>query len=311
MAKGEGSVNGKKRRIGFVGAGTVGSLLANSLHSHGYPVAAVASARHASAERLASAVHATACDHAQQVADASDIVFITTPDDAIEKTAAAVRWLPRHNAVHCSGALTVAVLGPVTRAGGQVAGFHPMQTFTAGGRNSLSGVTVAIEGEGALQRELAGIAAELGCPAIAVKSSDKAMYHLSGVLASNYVVTLYQTAVQVLEEIGVPSNKAGTALLTLLEGVASNIAMAGLPAALTGPIARGDAGTISRHLDELRRRSPELLPLYEALGRETVPIAAAKGIANVAALERILNLLGAEQPERPLAFASQHSLEVS
>ena len=118
-------------RIGFIGSGRVAAALARGLEAHGYPVRAVHSRTRASAERLAESLSAgaTVFPHAQAVADACDLLFITTPDDAIAQTAAAIHWYPRHSVVHCSGALSMEALEPVSQAGGAVGGFHPMQTF--------------------------------------------------------------------------------------------------------------------------------------------------------------------------------------
>lgn len=278
-------------KIGFIGAGTIGSMLAAALHEHGYEVTSIASRTRSSAERLAARINATAFENPQTVADACEIIFITTPDDAIAKVARSIRWQSRHRVAHCSGGLTIEALQPVTDAGGQVAGFHPFQTMIPGTPNKLPGATVALEGEGPWVDELEQLAAKLGCPTIEVKSEDKIIYHLAGVFASNYVVTLYNTAVQAFEDIGIPSDKARGALLTLLKGTVANIDAVGLPQALTGPVARGDSGTIVRHLAALEKRSPELLPMYTTLGRKAVYTAMAKRSADPIVLEIILGLL--------------------
>ena len=110
-----------------------------------------------------------------------------------------------------------------------------------------------------------------------IKPEDKALYHLAAVYASNYVVTLAQLATTVWRGIGIPDEQANQALLALMKGTVNNLERVGLPNALTGPIARGDLGTVEKHLQELGQRTPELGPVYRELALLTVPIALEKG----------------------------------
>lgn len=286
------------QRLGFIGTGTVGALLALGLAQKGYRVEALYNRHPLSAEHLARRLRngARLCPGPQAVADASDVVFITTPDDAIAATGAAIKWHDGHWAVHCSGALSVEALEPVRQAGGAVGGFHPLQSFAGGEGGSLAGVTVALEGEGSLLSTLKQFASALGCRWIVVPPGEKPLYHLSGVLVSNYVVTLVKAAAELWEALGVPQKQAREALLTLLLGTLHNIEGLGIPQSLTGPIARGDVGTIARHLEELTRKAPALLDVYRGLGRLTVPIAQAKGTIDDEMAGRLYNLLGADSP---------------
>ncbi len=264
--------------IGFIGAGRLGTTLAEALARSGYRIAAVSSRSHASAARLANATgHAPlVCNAPQVVADRCDLIFITTPDNAIQEIAEATVWRNDHAVVHCSGALTVAALATVSQSGAQTASFHPMQTFTAAGQ-TLHGVTIAIEGSGSLAAALAQMAHAIGCTPVAISSEDKSLYHISGVLASNYVVTLMNLAEELWEAQGLSRTYARQALLTLLKGTVANIEQAGSTQALTGPIARGDDKTIAAHLETLATKAPALLALYRELGQHTVPVAQAKG----------------------------------
>lgn len=287
-------------RVGFIGAGRVAGVLAEALQAAGYRVAAVASRTQASArrlgERLADGV--VVARSPQAVADACDLVFITTPDDAIKEVAGSVRWRAGQRVAHCSGGLSVATLAAVTDAGGHAGGFHPLQTF-AGGSAGLAGVTIALEGEDPVLTELKAMAEAVGDRWIVVPSEGKALYHICGVLASNYVVTLFEQATRALESLGVPRGEASRALMTLLRGTVENIEALGAPAALTGPIARGDAGTIQRHMDELERAAPGLKEAYRALGLLAVPIARARGSLAVSEARRIETTLDQHTRARP------------
>lgn len=267
-------------KLGFIGAGTVGTALAIRLSAKGYPVVAVASRSKLSTERLAGAV--PGCQpfgRKQKVADAAELVFITTSDDAIARVAAEVRWHPGQGVVHCSGADSLDILEPATKAGAQVGSFHPLQTFAgiAQAIENLPGSTFALEGQGQLLDTLKEMALALDGRWVELKAGDKVLYHAAAVLACNYAVTLVKLATDLWQLFGVSPQDSTRALLPLLKGTVNNIENLGLPQCLTGPIARGDLGTITKHLAALKVRAPELLPVYCELGRNTIPLALAKG----------------------------------
>lgn len=266
--------------IGFIGAGTVGTALAVRLRGRGYSVAAVASRTRASAERLAGMVDGCRVyDTAQAVADAADMVFITTPDGVIPQIAAQVKWHPRQGVVHCSGADSLNILDPATDYGALRGGFHPLQTFAtvAYAIENIPGSTFALEADEPMLGTLKEMGAALGGHWIVLKPGDKVVYHAAAVLACNYIITLAKMATDLWKTFGVSTPEATQALLPLMRGTLNNLNNVGLPNSLTGPIARGDTGTVEKHLAALHDRAPELLPAYEELGRQTIPIAIAKG----------------------------------
>jgi predicted short-subunit dehydrogenase-like oxidoreductase (DUF2520 family) len=267
-------------KLGFIGAGTVGTALAVRLSQSGYPVVAVASRSQASAQKLADAVGGCRVfDSNQAAADNAELIFITTPDDAIAPVAAEIKWHPGQSVIHCSGADSVDILEPAKKAGAQVGAFHPLQTFASLKQaiDNMPGSTFALEAEEPLLTTLKEMAAALGGNVVVLKASDKVLYHTSAVIACNYLVTLVKVASDLWQSFGVPPQKATQALLPLLRGTLHNIETIGIPNCLTGPIARGDIGTINKHLDALEQTAPHLLTTYRELGRQTVPIALAKG----------------------------------
>jgi predicted short-subunit dehydrogenase-like oxidoreductase (DUF2520 family) len=267
-------------KLGFIGAGTVGTALAVRLNQSGYPVVAVSSRSQASAQKLAQAVGGCRVfDSNQAAADNAELIFITTPDDAIAPIANEIHWHPGQSVVHCSGADSVASLEPARKAGAEVGAFHPLQTFASVKQaiDNMPGSTFALEAEEPLLATLKEMASALGGNWVVLKASDKVLYHASAVIACNYLVTLVKLAGDLWPTFGVPPQKATQALLPLLRGTLHNIETIGIPNCLTGPIARGDIGTINKHLDALAQTAPHLLPTYRELGRQTVPIALAKG----------------------------------
>jgi predicted short-subunit dehydrogenase-like oxidoreductase (DUF2520 family) len=267
-------------RIGIIGAGTVGSALAIRLAESGYTVAVVSSRTHASAEKLAGAIKGCrAVDTNQAVTDAADIIFITTPDAAIPQIAAELRWHEGQSVVHCSGADSTETLQPARRMGANTGVFHPLQTLANVKQaiDNLPGSTFAIEAVEPLLSTLKEMAAALNCRWIELKAEDKVVYHAAAVIASNYLVTLVKLADDLWETFGIPRDQATQALLPLLKGTLNNIENAGIPQALTGPIARGDIETVKKHLSALQKEAPDALSTYCELGLQTIPIAQAKG----------------------------------
>jgi predicted short-subunit dehydrogenase-like oxidoreductase (DUF2520 family) len=266
--------------IGFIGAGTTGTALAVRLAQHGYPVTAVASRSLASAEKLASRISGCKVySGAQEVADVAQFAFITTPDDTISKVAAEIKWHTEQSVVHCSGAHSVDILEPAKQQGASTGCFHPLQTFASVDQaiDNIPGSTFAIEAEEPLASVLKEMATALEGDWVILKAGDKVLYHAAAVFACNYLVTLVKLATDLWQTFEVPPTQAAKALMPLLRGTLSNIENVGLPNCLTGPIARGDLGTISRHLESLSKQAPSLLGIYKELGRQTVPIALAKG----------------------------------
>lgn len=284
--------------IGFVGAGRLGTALALELAAKGYAVAAVSSRSLGSVQRLAAQLgpRTRACAFAQEVADACALVFITTPDDAIGAVAGQVRWRQGQQVAHCSGALSIDILAPVVKVGGEVASFHPLQSFASQRRDPFAGITIGLEGKGRLLEQLKTIAADLGAHSIVVPSEEKAAYHAAAVFASNYVVTLTKTGTDILKGLNVAEADAEAALLGLLRGVVRNMEENGVQKALTGPITRGDVGTVRRHVATLAK-SPALADAYRSLGRLTVPIAQANGGLSHKVAEELLGLLAGNSKE--------------
>lgn len=281
-------------KLGFIGAGTVGTALAVLLSSKDYQVAGVSSRSRTSAENLAKAVDGCrVLDNNQDVADKADLVFITTPDDTIATVASQVKWHHGQSVVHCSGADSTAILEPARKSGARVGSIHPLQTF-AGVKQAIEnipGSTFAIEAEEPLKSTLKDMATALGGHWIELKASDKVAYHAAAVFACNYLVTLVKLATDLWQTFSIPPDQATRALLPLIRGTLHNIDTIGIPQCLTGPIARGDTGTIKKHLEALKEKAPALLSTYKELGLQTVPIALAKGKINelqARALEAIL-----------------------
>jgi predicted short-subunit dehydrogenase-like oxidoreductase (DUF2520 family) len=157
--------------------------------------------------------------------------------------------------------------------------FHPLQTFASirEAIENISGSTFALEAQGPLLNTLKEMATALDGCWVELKAGDKVLYHAAAVIACNYMITLVKLATDLWQTFSIPQQQATRALLPLLRGTINNISNVGIPHCLTGPIARGDTGTITKHLNALQKAAPALLPTYRELGLQTIPIALAKG----------------------------------
>jgi len=181
--------------------------------------------------------------------------------------------------------------------GARVGAFHPLQTFASVRQaiDNIPGSTFALEAEEPLLNTLKDMATALDGHWVELKASDKVIYHAAAVIACNYLVTLVKLATDLWQTFNVPPSQATQALLPLLRGTLNNIDTVGIPQCLTGPIARGDIGTINKHLDALQQTAPHLLSTYRELGQQTIPIALAKGRINKSQAQELQAIL--EQPD--------------
>ena len=271
-----------KPSFAIVGCGKVGTALAIFLTRAGYRSAGFASKSLSSAKHVADIVLS---DHFSDVpwdiTRHADVVFITTPDSAIEDTCNTISQNTgfADNAVvlHCSGALASSVLSSVKTCGAWIGSMHPLQSFASADHktNPFQGIIVSLEGEAPAVNTAKKISADLGGTVVTLLTEAKTLYHASAVVASNYLVTLLDLAVRLIEEAGVNRQDAFNLLKPLIEGTLSNIGNVGVQKALTGPIARGDIKTVEKHIEEIGSKRPELLSLYKMLAFYTIDIAAA------------------------------------
>jgi predicted short-subunit dehydrogenase-like oxidoreductase (DUF2520 family) len=261
--------------LGFIGAGRVAKVLVHEFDRIGYPVAAVASRSPSSAEAAAALVPLTRSVTAQQVADMVDVVFVTTSDSAIAEVAAAIRWRSGQAVVHCSGALTLQPLSPARDAGAIVGSWHPFQTF--GGSTLLPGATFGIEADDELLGFLDRLTEEIGGFPLRVPAAARPLYHAASVMSCGYLTTLLNEARVLWERAGLAPDAAMAAIGHIASSTVANLRSTGAELSLTGPIARGDQGTVRAHLEGIRSAVPELLPLYREIGLRSIALAKAAG----------------------------------
>lgn len=290
-------------KVGFIGAGVLGSGLALALHGCGYEVCAVASRSASSAESLAARIPGCrAANGAQSVADAADLVFITTPDRAIESVADSVRWRSGQWVVHCCGAAGRSILKTASDQGALTGAFHPFQTFA--GLNSpeqamarLSGVTFALSAQGPLEKFLKDLAGMLGGCSVIMEEELRPLYHAAAVLSCGYLATLLQAAVEVWQAAGFTEEEGLEAVGALSRATVDVVGSLGPEGGVTGPLVRGDVATVRGHLEALQATAPEVARLYAALTEKSLPLARGLGLSGEGedAVKEMLEGLGSRR----------------
>lgn len=213
-----------------------------------------------------------------RAARAGDWVWLTVPDDQIAATAASLPWRPGQLALHCSGATPLSALSPALA----VAGFHPLKLLA--GDAGLAGAHVGIEADAIHGPALEALAHALGLVPLVLPSPmsapARAAYHAAANLAASGVLAVLAEAQALWTAAGLGPADALPALAPLTRGALHTALARGLPGAISGPIARGDAGVLARHLDALAATGLDA-DLLLALGRRQLELAAQAGRLDV------------------------------
>ncbi|HWI37014.1 MAG TPA: DUF2520 domain-containing protein [Burkholderiales bacterium] len=226
---------------------------------------------------------------AQSIVDASDIVFLTVPDDAIAATCASLRWKGQA-AVHCSGAAELTLLKGTN---GPVGGFHPLVMFAdpeVAARN-IAGAAIAVEAAEPLSSRLKTMVEALGARLLVIPPGARAAYHAGAHFAAAFACASVAQGVEIYRRIGIAPEDALPALISLLRGATDAMAHSGPARAMAGSIARGDLDTVKRHVEALGRLDPELRRTYCAMALKTVPLSLAAGGMSAARAEEIRTFL--------------------
>ena len=264
--------------IAIVGPGRAGSTLARALTASGYYVAAVAGRHPEHARALAYEVTARPVSTPAAAAALAELVILAVPDDAIAGVAGALAaaemaWEGKQ-VVHLSGAQDRTALDPLRARGAQTGVFHPLQTFRKAPDSvrNLPGTLIGVDADPPLRGRLVDLARDLRGEPFDLAGVNRPVYHAAAVLVANYAITLLAEATSLMEEAGVDRKTAYRGLTRLLLGSASNSLAVDDPAqALTGPAARGDRGTIERHLKALGG-DPELQEIYRLMAARTTSL---------------------------------------
>jgi predicted short-subunit dehydrogenase-like oxidoreductase (DUF2520 family) len=264
-----------------IGAGPVATALAGAMRLGGVPVLGLWARRPPPARQAGSTAGVAAFSSAPpDILLEAEVVILAVRDGVIGEVAEMLVGTglvnKRHVLLHCAGAASAEeLLAPVRDRVGGVGTMHPLSAIADAriAMRTLKGTVFGVEGDERGKAMAAKLVAAIGGIVLPLDSTQMAAYHTAAALASNYVVATLDAAAQVLAGAGVSPADAAQALVPLAEGALRNIAARGTTDGLTGPVRRGAAPTIQRHLDALRGK-PELAEIYRALARHTVEIAA-------------------------------------
>lgn len=274
--------------IAVIGSGRVASSLARVLRERGAPLHFI-SGRDLEHARAAAAFAGEGVEALpfEAIAGASQRVIIAVSDDAITPVAEqlARAGFTQGIVLHTCGSFGPEALVPLVEAGVSTGALYPLQTFPTPeqGARSLPGAYFAISGDPAATAWARELVALIPGNVIAVKSGASALFHAAAVMACNYQMTLLDAALEAMECAGASREEALAALSPIARATLENALTMGPQAALTGPIARGDAATVRRNLDALRAASRPSQDLYRAAGLRTIPIAVRRGLPATAA----------------------------
>jgi predicted short-subunit dehydrogenase-like oxidoreductase (DUF2520 family) len=281
--------------IGIVGAGAVGTALGVALTRAGWPIAAVATRDPVRRERFRELVGGTrAFAEITPLLDEVELIVLAVPDDAIGALAQSIRLYSGQALVHTSGALGAEVLEPAMAAGTQVGSFHPLVAFVADTERSvaaLHGATIAVEGDDQLVALLAEMAERIGATAVRLAPGTKAAYHAAAVLAAGGFVALLDAIAELGRIAGLDESGALAIYGPLIEQTLGNARALGIRAALTGPMTRGDVGTLEAHLAALAVHAPDVVPLYRAAAAREIALAQGRGMLTPEVVGRLLGAL--------------------
>ncbi|NUS50118.1 MAG: DUF2520 domain-containing protein [Nocardioidaceae bacterium] len=282
-------------RIGVVGAGRVGAVLAAALRSAGHEISAVAGESAATRTRIETLLPGVHVDKPTAVSRSADLLLLTVPDDMLSNVvtmlAASGAIRPGQYVVHTSGKHGLAVLEPAARVGARVLAMHPAMTFTGTDLDlerlpgCMFGVTATDETRALADR----LVADLGGTVVRVPEDKRVLYHAGLAHGANHLVTLVAQSMDLLRASGA-TDPAAT-LRPLLTAALDNALSYG-DAALTGPIVRGDVETVRAHLADIAATAPATLDSYVAMARATARRAVLDGRLlpiRAAKLERILD----------------------
>jgi predicted short-subunit dehydrogenase-like oxidoreductase (DUF2520 family) len=209
----------------------------------------------------------------------ADIFLITAPDDQI---AACCEALANANCLstdsivfHCSGALPSSILQAASARGAAIASIHPIRSFAVPQKiiHDFAGTYCGIEGDQRALDILAPLFTAIGAQLVTIKSEEKILYHAAAVFASNYLVTLLDTAVQTYAQAGIPQDVALKMMASLVLETTENVLKIGPQQALTGPIARGDIATVVKQYRAIKKWNSSFGRLYRQLGKLTASLA--------------------------------------
>ncbi|MBG0739880.1 DUF2520 domain-containing protein [Paeniglutamicibacter antarcticus] len=290
--------------VGIIGAGKVGAVLGAALRAAGHAVVGVSAVSANSRDRAEILLPGVPVLEIPALIERSELVLLAVPDDAlpmlVQGLAAAGAWQQGQLVAHTSGRFGTSVLAPARAAGAIPLALHPAMTFTGMTLDlaRLPDCCFGVSADPAMLPIAQALVVEMGAEPVVIAEADRVLYHAALAHASNHLVTLAAQSTQLLADVGVeaPDRMLGPLLRASLEN-----ALASGESALTGPVARGDVGTVKAHTHALREYSDrdgpaDFLAAYLAMTAATASRAAARAVLTPVQLQLIEAALRPDEP---------------
>ncbi|WP_062071385.1 Rossmann-like and DUF2520 domain-containing protein [Demequina sediminicola] len=286
-------------RVGVIGAGRVGAVLGAALRAAEHEVVAASGVSEESRSRIDTLLPGVPVMEPQGVVEAADLVLLTVPDDSIAAVAAGLAylgvWRPGQIVMHASGRWGTEALADAAAKGALPLAIHPAMTFTGTSLdlNRMTGAAFAVSAPAPVLPIAQALVVEMNGEPVVIDDADRPAYHAALVHGANHVVTAITQASASLARIGIedPAKVLGPLVHASVDNALGDAP--GAVSTLTGPVVRGDAGTVAAHMAALSGQ-PEAQLAYRAMARATADLALSGGRIGPAAYADLIAALGVE-----------------
>ena len=287
-------------KIGVISAGKVGATIAAALRATGHTITGAYAHSEASTDRLEAMLPGVPAMEIEQIAAASEMILLAVPDDELGPLVAGMAklglWKRGHLAVHVAGRFGTGVLDPALEAGAIPLAIHPAMTFT-GTSLDLKRLIECPFGITASPMFLPigqALVEEIGGHAVPIEEEDRGLYHAAICHGANHAVTLVNQAMRMLQSLGIED--PGTYLAPLVHASIDGALRSG-EKLLTGPVVRGDAGTVAEHLEAIDAlaatdNATDIPPVYRALATATAERAHVRQVLSDSQLHAVMGAIG-------------------
>ncbi|MDK2810159.1 MAG: hypothetical protein PWR27_868 [Petroclostridium sp.] len=284
-------------KVGFIGAGKVGTAMGCYFHKKGIQIVGYYSRSFPPAQQAASWTESRVYNDLKLLASETDLIAITTPDDTITVVAMDLSEIPlpwKNKAVcHMSGVYASDILSLLEQKGATVCSLHPMLSFgdPESAVKSLESIPFTLEGKGPKLMDIKELLKRCDNTWTEISTQNKVLYHTAACMVSNYLVTLLDMGIEMLKNAGFTEEEAKKLIEPLIRKTVDNVMNIGTVKALTGPISRGDTGTIEKHIIKLQEYYKPWLEVYKVMGIQTVELARRERRINEISATKIKEIL--------------------
>lgn len=282
-------------KVGFIGAGKVGTAFGKFLINQGVHVIGYNSRSRKSLENAIQYTHTKALEKVDLI-NAADVIFITVKDDQIrkvlEESIKNFNTLEGKTFIHMSGVHSSEILMKAFKKGADVYALHPLQSVSIIEKavKDFENTYFSIETIGSNNKHIEKILSNID-HYFEIKSNHKSVYHMAACVFSNYLTTLMDFGLELTSSIGIDKDQAFEAMLPLINGTIKNIQAKGIDDSLTGPLARGDVETIKTHLKSYEKFNQAYEDFYRIMGLKTIDYIEKNNIQKTEMIENLRSIL--------------------